>query len=443
MLRAGILLCAAVQATARAQAPAEEQPPLESGASEAPEPGEGTQPSETSEGVEEEPEPTAEELAAIERALAADAGEREPEEDGGEEDEDENPVASAIESLNPDLSLVSDVALAWFSHEDEALQTGGHDPTENGFNLQQVELSFNASVDPYFRFDANIVFALFGVEVEEAYATTLDLPGGFQARAGQFLTRFGRINDKHPHAWDFVDQPFAIGRVFGGEGNRGLGVEVSWLSPLPWYLELVASGTMAAGEGTARSFFGANDLGVDDPRDLEYVAAIKQFWPLGDDWSLFVGLSGAFGPNPTGRHNRTDVYGADVYLKFRPISEESSTIVSLTTEWIYRRRQIPAGVLDDLSGYAQLFWRFAKEWGAAARYELGTPASSIAGADYLDPDWTENRHRAALNLTFWPTEFSRFRLQGSIDFPLWLDHPIVAGFFAAEFVTGAHGAHEF
>jgi hypothetical protein len=382
-----------------------------------------------------------EELAEIEAALAEDAEATESDEADEDEDE-ENPVAAAIQSLNPDLSLVTDVALAWFSDEDRALQTGGHDPTVNGFNLQEVEMSLGASVDPYFRFDSHIVFGLFGVEVEEAYATTLDLPAGFQARAGQFLTRFGRINATHPHAWDFVDQPFAIGRVFGGEGNRGLGLEVSWLSPLPWYVELVVSASMADGEATARSFFGAQNLGVDDPSDFEYVGAIKQFWPLGDDWSLFVGLSGAFGPNPTGRHNRSDVYGADLYLKYRPIGEESTTVVSFQTEWIYRRRQILGDVIDDLSGYSQLFWRFAKEWAAAVRYELGTPAGE-PGTDYLDPEWTENRHRATANVSFWPTEFSRFRLQGSIDFPLWLDEPIYAGFFAAEFVIGAHGAHEF
>ena len=66
------------------------------------------------------------------------------------------------------------------------------------------------------------------------YAAPL-LPHSLQARAGQFLTRFGRLNPTHPHTWDLVDQPFALGRVFGSEGNRGAGVELSWLTPLSWY----------------------------------------------------------------------------------------------------------------------------------------------------------------------------------------------------------------
>ena len=44
--------------------------------------------------------------------------------------------------------------------------------------------------------------------------------------------RFGRHNPTHPHAWDFIDQPFVMTRMFGGEGNRGLGLELSWLTPL-------------------------------------------------------------------------------------------------------------------------------------------------------------------------------------------------------------------
>ncbi len=181
------------------------------------------------------------------------------------------------QSLNPDISVIADFAAAGFSNDDN-LQTGGHDPTHNGFNLQQVELSFSAPVDPYFRFDSHFVFGADGFELEEAYGTTLDLPGNLQARFGQFLTRFGRINASHPHAWEFVDQPFAVGRIFGGDGNRAPGVELSWLVPLPWYVELVGSATQAAGDATARSFLGDDDTGVHDLGDLLYVTALKQFF---------------------------------------------------------------------------------------------------------------------------------------------------------------------
>ena len=46
-------------------------------------------------------------------------------------------------------------------------------------------------------------------------------------------------------------------------------------------------------------------------------------------------------------------------------------------------------------------------------------------------------------LTFWPSEFSRLRLQGSSDIPGWRPDPIWAVFLASEFAIGAHGAHKF
>lgn len=360
----------------------------------------------------------------------------------------EEPVSSGggSHSMNPDISFVSDVALAYFSDEDRQAQTGGHDPTQNGFNLQQLEASISGAVDPYFRFDANLVFSLFGVEIEEAYATTLGLPVGLQVRAGQFLTRFGRINNSHPHAWDMVDQPFAMGRVFGGEGNRGLGLELSWLTPLPWYVELVSSVTTADGASTARSFYGGQSLGVDTPADFQYTVAAKQFHELSDDWSLAWGISGAFGPNGTGRNNRTDIVGADAYLKYRPITSASDFGIAMQTEWIYRRRQIPADVLSDVSGYAQLNFQWNKEWQSALRYDFGSAPIDLDGAvqaDSLDPEWTNPRHRASLSATLHPTEFSRIRVQGSGDWKTWEREPVWALFTAVEFVIGAHGAHAF
>ena len=347
---------------------------------------------------------------------------------------------TASNEMNPSISIVVDVALAYFS-TDENDQRGGHDPTVNGFNLQQLELSVQAAVDTYFRLDANIVFSLFGVEIEEAYGTTLSLPLNLQVRAGQFLTRFGRLNNTHPHAWHFVDQPLLHGKFFGSEGQRGLGLELSVLLPLPWYVEVLASVSGASGGATMRSFLGNQTPRLDGPEDLLYVAAIKQFFPLSSDWSLAWGISGALGPNPTGRDNRTDIYGTDIFLKWRPVTYGSYQVVSLETEWMWRRRQVPGAVLEDFGGYAQLFWQFDQRWAAAARYEFLSPVTG--GADYLDPGQERAEHRVSANLTFWPTEFSRIRAQYSAHVPLWRDEVTHAAFLALELVVGAHGAHAF
>lgn len=343
--------------------------------------------------------------------------------------------------LAPDISVIFDVAAAAFSDQSAALQTGGHDPTHDGFNLQQLELSANKSVDPYFRFDSHLVFGPDGFELEEAYATTLALPAALQVRAGQFLTQFGRINTMHLHAWDFVDQPFAIGRVFGGDGNRGLGVELSYLMPLPFYVVLVGSITDPHGEGTARSFLGDDDRAIESPLDLQKTIAAKQFFAISDNWSLLTGISFASAPNAFGVHTRTDVYGVDAYLKWRPVTYQSYQQVTVQTEWLLRRMQVGDARLQDLGGYAYAQWRFAKRWATGVRWELGTPASGPV-PDPLDPQWTETRNRFTADLTFWPTEFSRLRVQGSFDDAGWQD-PVWAAFLAFEVVVGAHGAHAF
>ncbi len=340
--------------------------------------------------------------------------------------------------MNPALALIADFAIAYFS-ERETAQRGGHDPRETGFNLQSLELSVQAAVDPYFRLDANIVFQLYGVEIEEAYATTLSLPLNLQVRTGQFLQRFGRVNETHPHSWQFVDQPLAIGKFFGGDGQRGLGLEVSALLPLPWYVEIVTSAMKDAGDANARSFYGASAQPVDGLEDFLYFVAIKQFFPLTSNWSLSWGLSALFGPNATGRDNRTEIYGTDLYLKWRPITQGSYSVVSFESEWLLRRRQVPGDVLQDVAGHAQLFWRFARRWATAARYEF----ASGAGNDDLDPGQDSAEHRVAGNVTFWPTEYSRLRLQYGVDVAGFRPDPVHSVVFALEWVAGAHGAHRF
>jgi hypothetical protein len=346
---------------------------------------------------------------------------------------------------NPDMAVILDAAAAAFS-EDEPRQAGAHDPAKNGLSLQQLEISLGKAVDPYFRFDAFLVFSQFGVEVEEAYATSLALPFNLQLRAGQFLTRFGRQNATHPHNWAFLDQPFMWSRVFGGEGNRAPGLELSVLLPLPWFVELVASLGDAAGEATARSFWGAEDLGVHSPLDLQSTLALKQFFAPSDDLSLLWGLSAALGPNPSGYHNRTEVFGTDLFVKLRPITVESGRETTLQVEALARRRQVPAGVLTDAGGYAQLVFRWARRYAVAGRYEYGTPVwndDGQVGDDYLDPLWLGHRHRASLALTFTPTEFSRLRLQPSMDVTTRDDQPTWAVLLGFEVAIGAHGAHPF
>lgn len=341
-------------------------------------------------------------------------------------------------SANPDLAFILDTAFAIFS-DPENLQGGGHDPTRTGFNLQQLELSIQSNVDPFFGFRANLVFSQFGVEIEEVYATTLSLPNNLQLRAGQFLTRFGRLNPTHPHSWSFVDLPLVNAKFFGSEGNRGLGAEVSYLSPLPWFAELSLSATDAAGGCCARSFYGNDDLGVTSPLDVLYTGTLKQFFPLQDALGILWGLSGQLGPNASGLGNRSHILGTDLYVRYKPVNDPNRNIVSLEVEAMHRARQVPFDRLVDYGGRAQLTWQWRQH------YELGVRAEVVSGlaGDPLDPDWNGWRSRYSGAFTVYPSHFSRVRLQGSVDLPSWREEPIFATFLALEVLVGAHGAHTY
>ncbi len=346
-------------------------------------------------------------------------------------------LSRALQSMNPAMSFILDVAAGYFTI-DTPDQRGAHDPSRTGFTFQQLELSVNANVDPFFRFDANLVFGEFGVEIEEAYASTLRLPGNFQLRAGQFLTRFGRINGTHPHQWSFMDQPLVNAKFFGGEGSRGLALEVSWLAPLPWYLELVASSGNPTGDCCARSFLGDAEIPLTGPEDLLYTLALEQFIPFDPSWSLSVGLSSQLGPNNTGPGNRSVIHGADLYLRYRPVDSTERAALSWQTEVMFRSRQVPGDLLQDLGLYSQLVWNLSLRWELGLRYEFVTGVAE----DPLDLDWDAERQRYAAQVTFYPSHFSRVRAQVNHDYPRYAE-AYWAFLVNLEVLVGAHGAHQF
>jgi hypothetical protein len=350
------------------------------------------------------------------------------------------------QSLNPDLAAILDLAGGWRSAGHPG-GVGGHDPQGNGLTLQALELALGAAVDPFFRFDASILASgAHGVELEEAFATTLGLPGGLQARAGQFLTRFGRLNPTHPHAWDFADAPLVNGLFLGPDGARGAGAELSWLTPLPWFAELVGSATgpdlEALGEGAG--------TGVKGPRDLVYTLALKQFFTLSDDWSLLWGLSGQAAPVTPGTADRATLVGGDLLLAWRPVDSPQRAAVTLQLEGMGRRRQVGGARLDDWGGYASLVWKPLLRWEAGLRGDLvrvlergpqdpGPPEGplAVAAADLAD------RARGSAQLTFYPSHFSRLRLQGGLETREGTAGTEWSVMLALEVVAGAHGAHKY
>jgi hypothetical protein len=116
------------------------------------------------------------------------------------------------------------------------LASGGHDPKRETFSAQAVEPGLSLRTK-YLEGFANYLFFQdedgdWDGELEEAFGKIVNIPGGFEIKGGQYLSRYGALNDKHLHAWDFVDSEIVLSRFLGDDGLMLQGGEVSWTLPL-------------------------------------------------------------------------------------------------------------------------------------------------------------------------------------------------------------------
>jgi hypothetical protein len=356
------------------------------------------------------------------------------------------------------------VDLGWSSAGDPSkeLELGDHDPINRGFSLRNAEIAFDGAVDPYFKGFANIVFKLdkdneTDVELEEVYGQSTSLPANLQLKAGQFFAAFGRQNSQHPHQWAFVDAPLILTRTMGPEGLRNVGAQLSWLTPLPFYTEATLGVFNGQGEN-AFSFRNSNDgslygRATQDRRlrgigDFLYVPRLASSFDITDEQTIVAGISGAFGPNDTGDHARTEIYGVDFYWKWKPVNaRQGYPFVSWQTEGMYRKfdagadpaASLPSETIRDYGFYSQLMWGFRPRWVTGLRGEWVTGNNSaIDRSDVFRGD----RTRISPVLTFYPSEFSKIRLQYNYDQGQHFtgEHSVWLQF---EFLLGAHGAHQF
>src|SRR6266481_2617802 len=291
------------------------------------------------------------------------------------------------------ISLDGLFALAYSSARDlDHIEVGDHDPQQRGFNARNIELALDGAVDPYFEGFANIVFKLdndneTSVEVEEAFMQTTSLPFNLQLKGGQFFAAFGRLNPTHPHTWDFADDPLVHGLFLGPDGLRGVGGQISWIVPVPWYSQVIVAVQNGRGS-TGFSFRNPGDDGMFFDRittdrearglqDFVWIPRFENSFNLSDTQTVLAGVSGAFGSNETGANSRTQIYGADLLYKWKSSHAEGGfPFVKWQTEFMYRRFQAGHGADDsfpvaetfhDWGLYSQVLWGFNKGWVAGIR----------------------------------------------------------------------------
>lgn len=390
--------------------------------------------------------------------------------------------------FNPAISLVLDGKYRHLQRDPDTYRIGGfipgdaHEhgghahgagPGRRGFGLDESELTFSASVDPYF----SGVFTL-GIDgddevgVEEAHVTNTGTIPGATLRLGRFFSGIGYFNEQHAHAWDFVDAPLVYQAFLGGNLVED-GVQARWLAPTPLFLEFgVEAGRGARFPGTDRNKNGMNagaaflhlggDLGISHAWRIgasyrKTTAAERHYH---DDSALAGGeVENAFDGD-------SRLYGVDFVWKWSPNGDPSSRNFKLQAEY-FRRKETgsltfdPGDALglgapgadyesDQTGWYAQAVYQFMPRWRVGARYDrldAGDVRNGLIGLSGLTADdfpvlASHRPTRSSAMLDFSPSEFSRLRLQYTRD-KARFDEGDDQVFLQYIMSLGAHGAHRF
>lgn len=345
-----------------------------------------------------------------------------------------------------DFGVVGDFVGNITQRNVEKAQAGTFFGRENRFFPREVELMFFGQIDPYARGEVRIEAAeefedgarATAVNLAEAHLTLLTLPWGTQAKLGFLRNRFGLLNERHREALPQTDQPNVLTRFLGEEGLRESGAEVSWVAPLPFYLEALAG----VFNGDNEDAFGRGSL-----KAPLVTGRLRTFFELGEAHALQLGVSGASGETPDKR--RSTLAGVDLKYKLTPEGWRHA-LLTVAGEALYSNRRVD--VFNDARAGED---RTRKRFGWYAYAEVQPWQRWVGGVRY---DWTQfpldpgREWAVEPYIGFLPSEFLRFRLAYKhTDRSHRVTGPDDRGsarvfdeiLFQATFFLGAHPAHPF
>jgi hypothetical protein len=336
-----------------------------------------------------------------------------------------------------DMGIVGDFVGDFTSSRVEKAQAGTFPGLENRFFPREVEVSFFGQIDPYARGEVRVEAGeefengerKFNLSLAEANLTLLTLPVGTQAKLGLMRNRFGLSNEIHEHDLPQTDRPNVMRRFLGEEGLVETGAELTWVAPLPVYLE-----------GLVGAFNGDNDVIAGTGRFSSPLVTgrVRTFFETEHLGALQVGMSAATGQVPDA--GRTALLGWDAKYKYTPAGWRHA-LWTLAGEALYFNQEVTS---EDGESQRQARWGFYT-------YAEVRPWERWAGG--LRFDWTQFPNTTGQEwalepyVSFMPSEFLRFRLAykytntpgGGTGGPGAANEVL----FQASFILGAHPAHPF
>lgn len=338
-------------------------------------------------------------------------------------------------------------------HSDAAADHEDHS-TQRGFNLGETEIVLSGSVDPYF--DAWMTASLSddGLELEEAWFRSRNLPVGLQLKVGKFLSGLGYHNEKHAHTWDFVDQNLAYSSLIGDHGLAGKGVQLTWLAPTVDFVQLGAEflqgdelerfGAQVDAEALADDIaaqfnpngtgeFTADELNFRTPTGPLLSVAFMRFGPdLGTEHALQLGISYAHHSASQSYHEEgggdafaaegdADLYAAQAVFKRFASGDYGKGSYAVQGEYLrfasdqtvtFHTNAADLGLpltLKQDAAYVQANYGFAPRWLVSVRSAVTGMEGEINEAGARES--TEISRQNSFAITWSATEFSRLRLQ--------------------------------
>src|SRR5258705_7272272 len=146
-----------------------------------------------------------------------------------------------------------------------------------GLRFDEAEISLISVVDPYWTISSNIVFTSDGVDPEEIWARSTNIPA-IQLKLGKLRGTFGKHGLLHAHAFPFIQAPIVMANTIGDEGFKDAGMEASWLTPLPWFSELTGGVYQATPADDEHPL----DFGSTAHDNVPYLGHLKNQFDLND-----------------------------------------------------------------------------------------------------------------------------------------------------------------
>ncbi len=306
-------------------------------------------------------------------------------------------MAAAQTLSNPDISVVGDVRVVGRSQE-TADSTAER---QLSFEFEELELDFNAYLNPYMRADVFIGIHGTGpeVDVEEAVMTVLrGLPANLQFSVGQYLLDFGKINPQHAHQWSWMERPLMHRTMLGDEGLKALGARLTTLIPIG---ESALGLSASAFSGSA---FEGHEHEEDEEEEEEEAPEImgsgrvSLFHQFTDSWSSEMGVSYLAGNYDPVEPLSVSMGAVDWKLRWRPDAYRAFVLLA---EVMQSDREVePDSLATSIPS--------VDAWGTFTSAELQWRKRWSGGAFF---DWTqdatvEDAETTAVGgfVDFWPVE---------------------------------------